>query len=390
MESAEETVFLIHYHEIGLKGKNRGRFENQLVRNIKKALGDVPRGSIRRISGRLLLETVPETPSGVVRDRLAGVFGIANFSEAILVAPELDKIREAAWALAEKSTFETFKIAARRGDKTLPFTSNDLNHEVGAHVQALSKARVQMNDPGLTCHIEVAPQSALVYAEKVSGPGGLPVGVNEKAVSLLSSGIDSPVASYRIMKRGVHLDFVHFHSVPYTNRASQRNVESLLRLLNQFQYRSRLFLVPFAEIQRHIMTEAIISYRVILYRRSMFRIAERIGLREGAAALVTGENVGQVASQTLSNIRAIEEVTSLPVLRPLAGDNKEEIIQAAKEIGTYEISIEPYEDACTLFVPKHPETRADLDTVNKIESRLDLEPLIEETLEKTEIRQFSV
>ena len=390
MESAEETVFLIHYHEIGLKGKNRGRFENQLVRNIKKALGDVPRGSIRRISGRLLLETVPETPSGVVRDRLAGVFGIANFSEAILVAPELDKIREAAWALAEKSTFETFKIAARRGDKTLPFTSNDLNHEVGAHVQALSKARVQMNDPDMTCHIEVAPQSALVYAEKVSGPGGLPVGVNEKAVSLLSSGIDSPVASYRIMKRGVHLDFVHFHSVPYTNRASQRNVESLLRLLNQFQYRSRLFLVPFAEIQRHIMTEAIISYRVILYRRSMFRIAERIGLREGAAALVTGENVGQVASQTLSNIRAIEEVTSLPVLRPLAGDNKEEIIQAAKEIGTYEISIEPYEDACTLFVPKHPETRADLDTVNKIESRLDLEPLIEETLEKTEIRQFSV
>ena len=245
-----------------------------------------------------------------------------------------------------------------------------------------------MDNPDLTCFIEIAPQRIFIYAEKISAPGGLPVGSNERAVSLISSGIDSPVASYKIMKRGVKLTYVHFHSQPYTNRNSQRNTEDLVRLLTRHQYVSDLYLVPFVEIQRHIMTRAPASYRVILYRRAMLRIAEDIAQKVDALALVTGENVGQVASQTLSNMRVIEEVTPLPILRPLAGDNKEEIINEARRIGTYQISIEPYEDCCSVFVPKHPETRANLEKVREIESTLDLAPLIEQTLEQTERKTF--
>jgi thiamine biosynthesis protein ThiI len=245
-----------------------------------------------------------------------------------------------------------------------------------------------MDNPDLTCFVEIAQKQIFIYAEKIPAPGGLPVGSNEHAVSLISSGIDSPVASYKLMKRGVKLTYVHFHSQPYTNRNSQRNTEEIVRLLNRHQFISDLYSVPFVEIQRHIMTHAPTSYRVILYRRAMLRIAEAIATKVDAKALVTGENVGQVASQTLSNMRAIEEVTPLPILRPLAGDNKEEIINEARRIGTYEISIEPYEDCCSVFVPKHPETRAKLEKVHEIESNLDLDPLIEQTLEQTERQTF--
>ncbi len=388
MDAALERLFLIHYHEVGLKGKNRSRFENQLVRNIEHALKGVSRGAVRRITGRLLLELAPDTPSDIVRERLAGVFGIANFSEAVRVPSTIEAIREAAWAVVRKARFASFKIATKRADKSFPLNSNEINRDVGACVETRSQAQVKMERPDLTCFIELSPQGTFIYTRKIPGPGGLPVGVNERAVSLLSSGIDSPVASYRIMKRGVRLAFVHFHSQPYTDRNSQRNTEELVRLLTRHQFRSTLYLVPFVEIQRRIMTDTPPGYRVVLYRRAMFRIAEAVALREGAQALVTGENVGQVASQTLSNLRAIETVTALPVLRPLSGDNKEEIIAEARRIGTYEISTEPYEDCCTVFVPKHPETRADPETAQDIESHLDLGALIEQTLNATEVKRF--
>ncbi len=390
MDAASERLFLIHYHEVGLKGKNRSRFENQLLRNIEQALKGVPRGAVRRITGRILLELTPDTPFGIVRERLSGVFGVANFSEAVRVPSAIEAIREAAWAVVQKARFASFKIAARRADKTFPMNSNEINCDVGAHIQDRSQAQVKMEDPDLTCFIELSHQGTFIYTQKLPGPGGLPVGVSERAVSLLSSGIDSPVASYRIMKRGVRLVFVHFHSQPYTDRNSQRNTEELVRILTHHQYKSTLYLVPFVEIQRHIMTHALPGYRVVLYRRVMLRIAEAIASKEGAQALVTGENVGQVASQTLSNLRAIEEITPLPILRPLAGDNKEEIVAEAKRIGTYETSIEPYEDCCTVFVPKHPETRANLDTVRAIESQLDLDPLVEQTLNAVETKRFQL
>ena len=383
-----ELLYLIHYHEVGLKGRNRGRFENQLIRNIQRSLKGVPIGPVRRISGRLLLGLAPDTPDGVVRDCLVGVFGIANFSRAFRVPNQIEALREAAWAIAQKARFDSFKLVTRRSDKSFPMNSDEINRDVGAHVQKLSQATVKMDAPDLTCYLEVTRDGTFVYGEKISGPGGLPVGANERAVSLLSSGIDSPVASYKIMKRGVTLSFVHFHSQPYTNRNSQRNTEELVQILTRYQYKSRLFVVPFVDIQRHIMEFGMESYRVVLYRRSMLRIAEAIARQEGAQALVTGDNVGQVASQTLANMRAIEEVTLLPVLRPLAGDNKEEIIIQARAIGTYETSIEPYEDCCTVFVPKHPETRADLEKVHACEEKMELDSLIETTLKATEVKQF--
>ncbi len=383
-----DRFILIHYHEIGLKGKNRGRFERRLMTNITRALKDVPCGKLERLSGRMMLALTSESPIDVIRERLSTVFGIANFSEAVVAKRNIEAIRETAWALAQKADFESFKIVTRRGDKTFPLNSDQINRDVGKHIQTLSGARVLMDNPDLTCFIEIAPQRIFIYAEKIPAPGGLPVGSNESAVSLISSGIDSPVASYKIMKRGVKLTYVHFHSQPYTNRNSQRNTEDLVQLLTRHQYVSNLYLVPFVEIQRHIMTRVPASYRVILYRRAMLRIAEVIAEKVNAQALVTGENVGQVASQTLSNMRAIEDVTPLPILRPLAGDNKEEIINEARRIGTYQISIEPYEDCCSVFVPKHPETRANLEKVREIESTLDLAPLIAQTLEQTERKTF--
>ncbi len=381
-----ENLILIHYHEVGLKGKNRGRFENQLISNVNKTLKNIEIGPIRRISGRIYVELTPESPVGVIRERLGWVFGIANYSEALRVDNDIEQIRQAAWAAAQKTTFGSFKIATRRSDKTFPFNSDDINRDVGAYVQERSQADVRMTDPDLTCFIEVTTSGTFVYAEKFPGPGGLPVGSNEKAVSLISSGIDSPVASYKIMKRGVTLSFVHFHSQPYTNRNSERNVEELVKHLMRHQFKAKLYSVPFVEIQRHIMQHGIEGYRVILYRRAMLRIAEAVARRERAHCLVTGDNVGQVASQTLMNLKAIEDVTLYPVLRPLAGDNKDEIVEQAKKIGTYEISIEPYEDACTVFIPKHPTTRAKLDDIHKTEAEMDLDALIDQTLAQTVVK----
>lgn len=381
-----QKLILIHYHEVGLKGKNRGRFENQLISNITRTLNGVEVGTTRRISGRLYLELTPESPIGVIRERLGWIFGIANFSESLKVQNDIDQIRQAAWAVSQKTPFESFKIATRRSDKTFPYNSDDINRDVGAYVQGRSQASVRMADPDLTCFIEVTTSGTFVYTKKFPGPGGLPVGSNEKAISLISSGIDSPVASYKIMKRGVTISFVHFHSQPYTNRNSERNVEEIVKHLTRHQLRARLYSVPFVEIQRHIMQHGLEGYRVVLYRRAMLRIAEAVAERERAHCLITGDNVGQVASQTLMNLKAIEEVTLLPVLRPLAGDNKDEIIEQAKRIGTFDISIEPYEDACTVFIPKHPTTRAKMEKIHRCEAEMDLDNLIERTLADTQIK----
>jgi len=385
-----ERLFLIHYHEIGLKGKNRAQFEQRLQRNIDRALKAVPRGRVRRLPGRMFLELTEDSPVEEIRERLAHVFGIANFAEAVTVERSIESLRETAWTLAQEKEFESFRITTKRGDKSFPMGSDEVSRDVGSYVQERSGAKVKMKGADLEIFIEIAPSRTFMYAEKVLAPGGLPVDAKERAMSLISSGIDSPVASYKLMKRGVHLSFVHFHSQPYTNRNSQRNTEELVNMLNRYQYVSDLYLVPFVEIQRHIMTQALEGYRVILYRRCMVRIAAALAEQANCQALVTGDNVGQVASQTLANMRAIEEVTLMPILRPLAGDNKEEIIDVARKIGTYETSIEPYEDCCSVFVPKHPETKAKLDTVHSIESKLDLDAMIAQTLEAVEVKTFKL
>jgi thiamine biosynthesis protein ThiI len=383
-----DRVFVVHYHEIGLKGRNRDRFEERLCVNVRRALAGLPFKTVRRISGRLLVALQGDSPVDLVARRLRTVFGIAYVAPAVVCGQNIATLRETAWALLRDLKFETFKIDAKRSEKKYPLTSVGINTDVGEAVRLRSGARVQLKDPDLTCYIEIVEKIALLFTERMRGPGGLPSGISGRAVSLISSGIDSPVASYKIMKRGVEIVFVHFHSQPYTDRNSQRNVEEIVSVLTRHQYRSTLYLVPFIGVQEKIMAGAPASHRVILYRRAMLRIAERIAHQEGAKALVTGENIGQVASQTLSNILAINEVATLPVLRPLSGEDKEEIVAAAQRIGTYDISIEPYEDCCSLFVPRNPETHASAQTVRNMEAGLDLDPIIEQVLAASEVKTF--
>ena len=250
------------------------------------------------------------------------------------------------------------------------------------------RKRIDLKNADATCFIEVTEKGALMYTEKISGLRGLPIGVSERAVSLLSSGIDSPVASFKMLKRGVNLSYVHFHSQPFTSSASQDNTGKLVELLAGYQLRAKLYLIPFIEIQKHIMTHAPERLRVLLYRRYMVRLAEIVARKEKAMALVTGENVGQVASQTLSNIRVVAEVTDLPILRPLAGYDKEEIIEVARQIGSFEISTAPYEDCCSLFVPQKPETRARPEIMLKAEAGLEMDELMRDAIDRTELRVF--
>ncbi len=383
-----QPCVVIHYAEVGLKGENRSMFESQLMRNIKRALADAGIGLVRRFHGRFALVLPRDYDWELLESRLKNVFGVAYFAPAVLTEQAIEPIEAAALALMKQMVFQTFRVSTRRSQKAFPYNSQQVNVRIGAAIQKQSGARVDLSHPQRTCYIEIFDRFAILYAERIAGPRGLPVGVSERAVSLLSAGIDSPVASYTIMKRGVRLIFVHFHSVPFTSDASIRNSGRLVRLLTQYQYDSKLYLVPFLEVQQEIMLKAPTDYRVVLYRRFMLRLAERIARRERARALVTGESIAQVASQTLSNLQVINEVTRLPVLRPLSGNDKEEIVEMARKLGTYDISVEPYEDCCSLFVPRHPVTRARLEVVQEAEARLDVEGLIRDALQRAEVVRF--
>ncbi len=388
LPASARRVVLLHYAEIGLKGKNRHRFEQQLIDNVKLALSDLWGGRIERLHGRLLLPLADARLWPAIRERLEHVFGLANFSPAVMVQAQKPTILQTSVALMAEQTFQSFRVHARRAQKNLPFTSHELQVEVGAAIQQMSGARVDLDHPEVTCFVEVTNDRALIYTEKIPGARGLPVGVSERAMVLLSSGIDSPVASWKMLKRGVRLSYVHFHSMPFTSEASLNNTRRLLKILATYQYRAVLYAVPFLPVQQAIMVNAPPDYRVVLYRRFMCRIAERLAARERCQALVTGESIGQVASQTLTNLRVISQVCSLPILRPLAGDDKEEIVALARRIGTFDISTEPYEDCCSLYVPRHPVTAARLKTVLEIESQLPVEELVETALCEAEKETF--
>ncbi len=380
---------VVHYHELALKKKNRPYFIRQLVRNLSAATKGV--GVRKAVSqpGRIILELDPDGRPGPILDRVGKVFGVANFSPAFKVPLDLEAMKETLAARVRNERFESFRIRARRADKSFPYNSVRINEEVGAHIKAATGARVDLERPGLTIHIEVMAREAFCYFQKHRGPGGLPVGVSGRLVCLLSGGLDSPVAAYRMMKRGSTPVLVHFHSHPYLSRASQEKAVDLARLLCEYQYSTKLYVVPFGEFQSEIVVNCPVHLRVILYRRQMLRIAEAIAAQERALALVTGESLGQVASQTLQNLSVIEEAAALPVLRPLIGMDKEEIIHQAKGIGTYEISIIPDQDCCQLFVPKHPAVKAGLDNVKKAESGLDLHGWVKKAVERAELKRFS-
>ncbi|MBI2462897.1 MAG: tRNA 4-thiouridine(8) synthase ThiI [Candidatus Spechtbacteria bacterium] len=362
-------MIIIHYNEIGLKGGNRKTFENLLAFNIKKALSGVE--GLKRINvlqGRIVVEGENED---LAKEKLSKVFGIANFSFVQECKPDLLELKELVWSLAQKESFMTFKIQTRRAQKNFHMTSMDIDREVGAYVQEKSQAKVQMQNPDLTIYIEVVQNRAYVYTKKYAGPGGLPVGSAGRVVSLISSGIDSPVASWKMMKRGCTPAFVHFHSYPQTSRASLENVQNLMRVLEDWSPEPlRLYAVAFLDIQKLISAHAPDKLRVILYRRSMIRIASHIARDLQAHALVTGESVGQVASQTLENIAVIDKASDVPILRPNIGEDKQETIAWARRIKTYDISTQPYEDCCSLFVPLHPETKARIGDVEGAEANL--------------------
>src|SRR5881296_1524921 len=369
-------VGLVHYHELGLKRGNRPLFLRHLARNLRRATSDLAPAKPRQVSGRLLLDLEDHPDPAAVRDRVRRVCGVASVAPAYRVVSTVDAMKAVIAKLIEERTFASFRITARRAFKTYPMTSVELNRELGAFVLERVASRVDLRHPELEIHVEVMPAETFVYVDPVAGPGGLPVGASGTVAALLSGGIDSPVAAWRMMKRGCRVVFVHFHSVPYLPATSQAKARALVGRLTAWQYASRLHLVPFGEIQREVVLSVAPPLRVVVYRRLMLRIAQELARRAGALALATGESLGQVASQTLENIAAIDEATSLPVLRPLIGMDKLEITAAAQAIGTYEISIEPDADCCTLFTPRHPATRATLDEIRAAERALDLDRLV--------------
>lgn len=380
-----ESFFVIHYNELGLKKGNRDYFENILCGNINSALQDCGVERARRISGRILLPLKPDADVVEIKKRLARVFGVAHFAQAWSSPQAVENIEENAWQLIQGRSFNSFRIDTRRAEKRFPLTSVEINQRVGGYVKERCGARVDLEHPELTCWIEVVEKYALIYVERLPGPGGLPVGSSGKVVVLLSGGIDSPVAAWKMAKRGCTPVFVHFHSFPYTNKESQEKARQIARALSNYTMRAKVYMVPFAEIQRHIMVDTPLETRVILYRRFMMRLAERIARSEKARVLVTGDSVGQVASQTIENIDVISRAVAMPILRPLIGDDKVEIVEVAKRIGTYEISILPDQDCCSLFVPKHPETRADLKQVEASETRLSVEDAMKAAMGAAEV-----
>lgn len=382
------SAIIVHYHEISLKGGTRPMFLRHLARNLERAARDVGPVRVRQLTGRIVLEFDDGVDAQAVKQRVMRVTGVANCAVAWRVPSTLEAMRPAVLRVVEERTFESFRITARRAFKTYPMTSVELNRELGALVQERTGARVDLHAPGLTVHVEVLPAETFVYADREPGPGGLPVGSGGTVAALLSGGIDSPVAAWRLMKRGCRVVFVHFHSVPYLPATSQEKARALVERLTQWQYDSRLYLVPFGEIQREVVMVVPPAARVVVYRRLMLRIGEALGGRHGAGALVTGESLGQVASQTLQNLARIDEVAAGPVLRPLIGMDKIEITAEAQRLGTYPISIIPDQDCCTLFTPRNPLTRGRLHLVEAAERALPTDEIVEKAAAEAIVEDF--
>jgi thiamine biosynthesis protein ThiI len=384
---------IVHYHELALKGRNRPYFEQRLVRNLRLAVKDLGVREIKALPGRIRVSLSEEMPWETVRERLGRTFGIAHFALAHSVPldiskPDLDALKTAIGGTVQGLDFSTFRVSTKRADKRFPLTSMDVDREVGAHLGRLTGKKVSLKNPDLTVHIELLARDAYFSTRKDPGPGGLPTGISGKVACLISGGIDSPVAAYRMMKRGCRAVFVHFHGRPYVSRASEEKVREIVEQLTSYQHYSRLYSIPFGEIQRQIVLGAPAALRVVLYRRMMLRIAEEFARKERCWALVSGDSLGQVASQTAENLSVVEEAAQLPLLRPLIGMDKIEITEQAQRIGTFETSIEPDQDCCRLFVPPHPSTKAGLDQVRKVERAFDLDALVKQGLERADLSEF--
>jgi len=382
------TSIVVHYKELALKGRNRPWFIQILVRNLKTALTGLPVRSIRSIMGRIEIELGPNAPWDEVKARLRRVFGIANFSYASRGPHDFAALAVAILDDLGDREADSFRVSATRADKRLPFTSPQVEREVGGLIKEAKNWRVSLDEPALTIHIEMLPDGAFYFFGKEPGAGGLPTRTGGRVACLLSGGIDSPVAAYRMMRRGCSVELIHFHSYPILSRASQEKVREIAALLTRYQLRSRLVMVAFGELQQQVVLTVPPELRVVIYRRLMLRIAEQLARHWRARALVTGEVIGQVASQTLENMTVIAAATEMEVLRPLVGMDKDEISAHAERIGTFPVSIIPDQDCCTLFTPRHPATRARIADVVAAEQALPIDEMVAAAVAAASVEDF--
>lgn len=381
------SLVIARMGEISLKGKNRSDFEKKLLENMKRAVKGLGNVKITRGGGRILIH-LDEADYQEAIEKLRWVPGIVSLSPVFTASHDMDQIQHMAVHLLARIVNKptTFKVEARRANKSFPLSSPELAKELGGYIlRNVPELSVDVHNPELTLHCEIREEETYLYVEVVPGPGGLPVGSSGKAMLLLSGGIDSPVAGWMAMKRGVEVEAVHFYSYPFTSERARKKVEDLAQILAQYGGRVRLHIVHFTEIQKAIRQHCPEELSITVMRRFMLRIADRLATQRKVLALVTGESLGQVASQTLESMFAINHVTNIPILRPLVAMDKVDIIKIAKDLGTYETSILPYEDCCTIFTPKSPRTRPHLDETERAEKDLDIEQLVMEAIEKTEM-----
>ncbi|WP_175990677.1 tRNA uracil 4-sulfurtransferase ThiI [Bacillus sp. Marseille-Q1617] len=377
---------LVRYGEISTKGRNRKKFTSKLRENIVQALKDIPGISVSASRDRLHILLGEENGEEVI-PRLQKIFGIQSFSPVVKVERDIEEICKAGAALVQKS-FEpgkTFKVSARRADKHFPLETNEINYEVGSYILRNTEGlTVDVKNPDIKLNVEVRKEGVYLSSEIYPGSTGMPVGASGKAMLMLSGGIDSPVAGYLTMKRGVEIEAVHFHSPPFTSERAKQKVIDLSRKLSAFSGSIKLHVVPFTKIQQTIHDQVPENYTMTSTRRMMLKIADKIRQQNEGLALITGESLGQVASQTLESMQAINDVTNTPVLRPLIAMDKLEIIDIAQKIDTHDISILPYEDCCTIFTPPAPKTRPKKEKIQYYESFVDFELLINEAVKETE------
>lgn len=383
-----KEIIMVKYGEIILKGLNRPVFERLLINNIKSALKNFSNVNIRIAQATIYIESDTEDMD-LLTERLRKIFGIVSIVRAAACEKELEAIQKLAvqYCGGELTEGKSFKVEAKRSDKGFPLKTPDINREVGGYLlENIPGLSVDVHNPDITVRVEVRDFGAYVYCmeNKIAGQGGMPIGSGSKATLLLSGGIDSPVAGHMIAKRGVEIDAVNFFSYPYTSERAKEKVIELAEIIAQYTSKINLYIVPFTEIQLAIRDNCPEEHMTLIMRRFMMRIAEKIALRNKSGALITGESVGQVASQTVAALNVTNAVCTLPVLRPLIGMDKEEIIVRSRNIGTFDTSILPYEDCCTVFTPKHPTTNPKLQTVEKSESVLDVDTLIKSAMENVE------
>jgi thiamine biosynthesis protein ThiI len=379
---------VVHYQEIALKGRNRPWFIGRLVRNLRSATRDL---DVRQVVPRMgRIEIVLGSPQAweEVADRVRHTFGVANFSRAGRAPLDMDALATAILGDLGDVHPSTFRVSARRADKRFPLTSPQIEREVGGRIKESRGWNVDLSHPAFTIQVEALTGEAFYHFGKEAGPGGLPTGVSGRVVCLLSGGIDSPVAAYRLMRRGCRVTPVHFHSYPILSRASQEKVRELAGVLTRYQQHMRVYMVAFGAIQQQVVLSVAPPLRVVIYRRLMMRIAQGLAARAGAQALVTGEVIGQVASQTLENMTTIGSMATLPVFRPLIGMDKDEITAEAQRLGTYAISIIEDQDCCQLFTPKHPATRARARDIEIAEQNLPIDEIVQGAVEAAAVEEF--